>query len=128
MPNSSLTYLEFTKNVNCSMLAKYIHPNLDPVENQIVIYYFGSVNDGNQIKLQVSYKVTKLGSGVLGSPTVTTSTLDITNSYSRATLFSIASTDLEKESIISFELKRDAGDTYSGDFGLMFVKRVQGVV
>jgi hypothetical protein len=122
-PNSTLTYIEFPSGIESALVAKFL-VDADPRPIDIIMYTFGSKDDNNPVQLYIKYKITKIGNSIAGTESSVNKEITVSNLYKRLTLFSLDQSEVEKYSIVSFEMRRKTGDSYPGGLGIFFLRRL----
>jgi hypothetical protein len=123
VPNSTLTYIELPNGIESALIAKFL-VDADPRPIEVIMYTFGSKDDGNPVQLYIKYKITKEGNAVAGTEKQVNKEIIISNLYKRLSLFSLDQSEIEKYSIVSFEIRRKTGDSYPGGLGIFFLRRL----
>lgn len=123
VPNSTLTYIELPANIEAAFVAKFL-VDADPRPINIIVYIFGSKDDSNPVQLYIKYKITKIGNTVAGTDQQINKEVIVSNLYKRLSLFSLDQSEVEKYSIVSFEIRRKTGDSYPGGLGFFFLRRL----
>lgn len=122
--NDCLSYIELPYGYESGLLAKYLVDN-DPKPTDIVLYYFGSKDEDNNCRLLIYRKVINMGGSAYGNVSVQQIDISVNTTIKRINLFSLNQDQIGKDSVVSFRIKRLAGDSYTGNLGILWVKRVE---
>lgn len=122
LSGSTLPYLEYTKNVESKIIAKFYF-NIAPVDISVNLTAFGDVDDSNPVVMEVKYRIHKMSDAPIGVSRTSNKEIILVTTLSQFNILTIPKENLVKNCFVTLSIKRLKNDDYSGNMCQVMLSR-----